>query len=77
MRNPEELLTQALQLPQHDRAKMAARLLESLDEQPEIEVEQEWAEEIERRCAAVDAGEAITSDWETFRQRVEREVFGR
>jgi DNA-directed RNA polymerase subunit N (RpoN/RPB10) len=34
-------------------------------------------EEIERRCLAVDAGEAITSDWSEFRTRIEREIFGR
>jgi hypothetical protein len=36
-----------------------------------------WAEEIERRCAAVDAGEAVTSDWEAVRSRIEREIFHR
>ena len=77
MRDSDELLTKALRLPQHDRAKLAARLLESLDEQPELEVEEAWLDEIERRCAAVDAGDAITSDWDRFRQRVEHEIFRR
>lgn len=47
------------------------------DERQESDLEQAWAEEIERRCEEVDSGKASTSDWETFRQRVEREVFGR
>jgi putative addiction module component (TIGR02574 family) len=73
----EELLSKALQLPEHDRAEMARRLLESLDADRSDDVNDAWLAEIERRCAAVDAGEAVTSDWEEFRQRIEREIFGR
>ena len=67
----------ALQLPEHDRAELARRLLESLDEERTEDIDDAWLTEIERRCDAVDAGEAVTSDWEDFRQRVEREIFGR
>jgi putative addiction module component (TIGR02574 family) len=77
MAHSDELFSQALRLPENERAELAARLLESLDEQKEADVDQAWADEIERRCAAVDAGDAVTTDWETFRQRVEREIFGR
>jgi len=71
------LLEQALSLPEHDRAKIAARLLESLDDAETEAVDEAWALEIERRCAALDRGEAITSDWNEFRARMERDVFGR
>jgi putative addiction module component (TIGR02574 family) len=71
------LLEQALQLPEHDRAKLAARLLESLDDHVQSEVDEAWAAEIERRCAAVDAGTLATSDWKDVRARIEREIFGR
>jgi putative addiction module component (TIGR02574 family) len=77
MSESEELLMKALRLPEHDRAELARRLLESLDEEPSHDIDDAWLTEIERRCAAVDAGEAVTSDWEDFRQRVEREIFGR
>jgi putative addiction module component (TIGR02574 family) len=77
MSESEELLMKALRLPEHDRAELARRLLESLDEEPSRDIDDAWLTEIERRCAAVDAGEAVTSDWEDFRQRVEREIFGR
>jgi len=30
--------------------------------------------EIERRCAAVDAGTMTTSDWEDVRARIERDI---
>ena len=71
------LLEQALGLPEHERAKIAARLLESLDEEAQSDVDVAWAAEIERRCAAVDAGEMQTSDWKDVRARIEREIFGR
>ena len=77
MSESEELLSKALQLPEHDRAELARRLLESLDEERSNEVDEAWLAEIERRCAAVDAGEAVTSDWNDVRQRIEREIFGR
>jgi len=71
------LLEEALRLPEHERAKIAARLLESLDEEAQSDVDAAWAAEIERRCAAVDAGEVRTSDWKDVRARIEREIFGR
>jgi putative addiction module component (TIGR02574 family) len=77
MADTATLLDQALRLPEHERAKIAARLLESLDETAQSDVDEAWAAEIERRCAAVDAGELQTSDWKDVRERIEREIFGR
>ena len=71
------LLEQALGLPEKDRAEIAARLLESLDDGDKEAVEAAWAEEIDRRCDALDKGEASTSDWNAFRERIERDVFRR
>ena len=71
------LLEQALSLPEHERAKLAARLLESLDLEAQDDVDAAWAAEIDRRCAAVDAGTLTTSDWKDVRARIEREMFGR
>jgi putative addiction module component (TIGR02574 family) len=71
------LLEQALSLPEHERAKIAARLLESLDDEVQSDVDAAWAAEIERRCAAVDAGTLATNDWKDVRARIEREIFGR
>jgi putative addiction module component (TIGR02574 family) len=77
MVDPTTLLEQALGLPEHERAKIAARLLESLDEEGQSDIDTAWAAEIERRCAAVDSGEMQTSDWKDVRARIEREIFGR
>ena len=71
------LLEQALGLPEHERARIAARLLESLDEDTQTDVDAAWAAEIERRCEAVDAGTMATSDWRDVRARIEREIFRR
>lgn len=75
-RETRELLTEALELPLDERAKMAAELLESL-EPVEVDVEKAWAREIERRVAAACAGELASTDWRTVLDRVEREVLGR
>jgi putative addiction module component (TIGR02574 family) len=77
MDDAKKVLTIALELPEHERAEIAARLLESLDETAHEDVDEAWAVEIERRCAALDSGEAVTSDWNDFRARIERDVFGR
>jgi putative addiction module component (TIGR02574 family) len=77
IRKKELLLDEALRLPEKDRADLAVKLIQSLDRNPDNDVDAIWAQEIERRCAAVDAGEAVTSDWEEVRSRIEREVFRR
>lgn len=52
-----ELEKAALELDHRSRARLAERLLESLDALSEGEVEALWLEEAERRAAAWDAGE--------------------
>jgi putative addiction module component (TIGR02574 family) len=75
-RGTRDLLSEALDLPLDERAKMAAELLESLQE-AEADVEEAWAREIERRVAAARAGELASTDWRTVLDRIEREVLGR
>jgi len=77
MRETSALLEQVRSLPEHDRAEIATRLLESLDPDAQQGVDEAWAAEIERRCAAVDAGTMGTSDWKDVRARIERDIFGR
>ena len=73
----ELLLGQALLLSERERAELAAKLISSLDAAPDQDVDAAWAVEIERRCAELDAGTAVTSDWETVRRRIERDILGR
>ncbi len=51
----EEVESAALQLPRKVRARLAAQLIASLDEEDEIE--RAWNEEVERRVREVDSGE--------------------
>jgi putative addiction module component (TIGR02574 family) len=76
-RRTEQLLHEALQLPESERAEVAARLIDSLDREKEEEVDAAWAAEIERRCADLDAGRTSASSWEDVRRRIEKEIFGR
>ncbi|MEA2326528.1 MAG: hypothetical protein QOE68_1487 [Thermoanaerobaculia bacterium] len=77
MRDTATLLSEVLDLPEQDRAEVAARILESLDETQDDGVDEAWARELERRAAAVDSGEVVTSDWNVLRRRIERDIFGR
>jgi putative addiction module component (TIGR02574 family) len=52
----EQIEEQALGLNSEDRAKLAEAMLESLSS-PLAEVEEAWAQEIEKRVAAYDRGE--------------------
>ena len=74
-KNAERLLDEILRLPELDRAEIAARLIESLEREVDADVDAAWAAEIERRCAALDAGQAVTSDWNDVRRRIEEEIF--
>jgi len=56
----EDLETAALNLDPQSRARLAERLLESLDNLTPIENARIWAEEAQRRADALDAG-SLTS----------------
>lgn len=60
--NPQQVESAALELPRHERARLAARLLDSLD--LEESVQDAWAAEIERRVLEYRAGrmDAIPGD---------------
>ena len=51
-----DILKQALELKEEERAELASLLIESLDEPAEGGVEAAWAVEIERRMADLDSG---------------------
>jgi len=68
----EELYEQASQLPEHDRAELAGRLLESIEDPPDEGVEEAWAAEIERRMAEYRAGRVKTIPWSEVRAHLHR-----
>jgi putative addiction module component (TIGR02574 family) len=65
----EDIAAQALTLDVKDRAKLAERLLRSLDDISESEAEELWGDEAERRLRDYRAGKssAIPAD-EVFRR---------
>jgi putative addiction module component (TIGR02574 family) len=71
------VLADALRLDEHARAELAAELLASLDGPVDPDAETQWAAEIERRVAAIEAGTATLESWADVRRRIERDVFGR
>ena len=75
-REASRLLEEALQLGAEDRAKMAAQLLASLDEQQE-DVRAAWAAEIKRRLAEADAEPDTDEDWRAAIDEIRREVLSR
>ena len=62
--NAKTVEEKALELPAEERAKLAERLLESLDNLPERDVEALWLEVAERRAKEIDDGsvELVTPD---------------
>lgn len=61
---------EAADLSEHDRATLAGLLIESLEGEPDRDVEAAWAAEIEKRVAELDAGSVETIPWEQVRQRL-------
>ena len=72
-RDLRDILREVAALPERDRATLAGLLIESLDPEPDPEVEAAWSEEIRRRLAELDAGTVKTIPWEDVR----KELFAR
>ena len=63
-----QVFRDATDLPEADRATLAGLLIESLDPEPDPDVEAAWAEEIRRRVADLNAGSVKTIPWEEVRE---------
>lgn len=73
----KKLLHEAMELPNEERAELAAELIASLDGPRDADVETAWAAEIERRVAKVLSGESRGTAWEKVRERIKRQISGR
>jgi putative addiction module component (TIGR02574 family) len=60
---------EALRLPLEDRAKLAQKLLLSLDTLNEVELEEVWLIEADRRAREIDLGEAKPISAEEVRRK--------
>lgn len=69
IRNTAKVVTDALSLPPRSRARLADKLLESLDQPKQREIDNLWAEEAEDRIDAYEKGEIkVISGKEVFRK---------
>lgn len=66
----KDVLEEALKLTVNERAEVAEKLIASLDEVPDTDVEQAWQEEIQRRLQQVERGEVKTIPWEEVQRRL-------
>lgn len=73
-RTVEDLLREAAELSEQDRAALAGILIESLEGPPDLDVEAAWAAEIERRVADLDAGRVTTVPWDEVRERLRQRL---
>ena len=67
----EDVVRQALKLDESDRAEVAARLLDSLEE-VDAEAEDIWSAELERRASELESGAVQGVPWEELRERLVR-----
>lgn len=73
MASLDDHVRELLKLPLEDRAYVARRLFESLeDDEAEPDAEVEWAAEIERRLARHDTGQATLVSMEEAVERIRR-----
>lgn len=63
--------SEALSLPETERAELAHVLVKSLDAPSDADSADAWDKEILRRLAEIDAGTAKLIDRETFRRRLQ------
>ena len=70
----ERLRSQALELPEADRAVLAHDLVASLDGPPDANASGEWEEEILRRLDEVEAGTARIIDRQEFTRRLRERI---
>ena len=68
----EELLKQALNLGERDRASVAGALIESLHQEVDPGTEEAWDAEIRRRVEELDSGAVETIPWSEVRARLFR-----
>ena len=69
-RDFKDVLRDAVELSEADRATLAGLLIESLEGEPDGDVQEAWSVEIVRRVVDLDSGTVETIPWEDVRQRL-------
>ncbi len=70
----EKVRTEALNLPESDRAELAHNLVASLDGPAEPDAEKAWDAEILRRLDEIDSGTATLIDRQEFSRRMRARI---
>ncbi len=70
----EKLRSQVLSLSESERAELASQLIKSLDGPADEGVAEAWEEEIVRRIAQIDSGEAELLSLDEFRRRMRAKI---
>jgi putative addiction module component (TIGR02574 family) len=70
----KKLQSEALSLPQEDRAELAHELLRSLDKPQDVDAAEGWDEELVRRLDSIDAGTAQMIDKDELRRRMKQRI---
>ena len=66
-RRLQEIYQEASALTEAERAELAGLLLQSLETEPDADVEAEWAAEVERRVQEIESGAVQMIPWEEVR----------
>ncbi len=69
--NPKRIEEEALHLPEEERAKLAQKLLLSLDAPSEAEIGEDWLIEAHRRARELDAGSVQPVTAEEVRRKAQ------
>jgi putative addiction module component (TIGR02574 family) len=69
-RQTRELLQKALALPEAERMALVRVLIESLDDETELDVERAWEDDVSRRAADLESGKARTVSWTGVQERI-------
>ncbi|UCF93566.1 MAG: addiction module protein [Desulfobacterales bacterium] len=69
----KNILEKALNMPQEQRAFIAGRLIDSLDDKVDEDVETAWQKEIQKRIASAEKGEATFMSWDEVKKRLKGE----
>ena len=69
-----EIYKESFELNENDRAQLAGLLLESVESDPDQDVEQAWVAEIDRRLKSLDDGSATMIPWEEVKRRTHKKI---
>ena len=67
-----DFFDEASVLDEHDRATLAGLLLESIEQEPDPDVEEAWKREIARRIEELDSGAISLVPWEEVKAKLFR-----